>query len=318
MSTPPSPPNTATTKAPAAKGPGPVRSPLAELGMGAAWLVGLAAVSQIVALLFRSNPLAAVVVQAVVVDLAVGHAGVRWDPASDNVPAVKAGAAKASAPKVEGAAKAEGADGAAAVNAEPVAALPQNAPRGIGIGLAVAVAVAAVVLGVSVALGWAKVTLHAGGISMVFAALRSVAIGVRDALLYAGLPLFFVGRARGFPKVAAVVFGALAAGAALSLQSAATPSNVALAIAVSAATAAFWLRDGAGWSAVGVAAGWAFVTGVVLRGGLVDVDWKRGSLAPGLVADGAPAWLAAALMLAAAAAILRAPRAPAVTAAAAR
>ena len=60
-----------------------VRAPLVELGTGAAWLVGLGAVNQIVMIALQSNPLATLVVQAVVVDLAVGKAGVRWDPGAD-------------------------------------------------------------------------------------------------------------------------------------------------------------------------------------------------------------------------------------------
>ncbi len=244
------------------------RAPLVELGLGAAWLVGLGAANQIANVAFASNPLAALVVQAVVVDLAVGKAGVRWDAKADGASETK------------------------------------DALRAIGIGAGVALGVAGAVIGVSAALGWAQVGVHAPNTTLGLGLLRAAAIGVRDTLLYAGLPLYFVGRA-GAPRVAGVVFGGLAAGAALSLHPAATPANVVLAAAVIVAAGALWARTGAGWSAAGVVGGWALFAGAMFRGGLFDVDWKKGALAPGFAADGAPAWIAAGLFVAAAAAALR-------------
>lgn len=264
--------------------PPPPRSPLAELGIGAAWLVGIGAVCQMAAILLGSNPLAVTVVQAVIVDLAVGRAGVRWDPEAD----------------------------------DKTAAETRNATRGIGAGLGAAAAVTAIVMGVSAALGWASFEVHGPTMSLALGTIRAVAIGVRDAQLYVALPLFFVGRATGLgapskpsaprariPLVSAVVFGALAGGASIALLPAATPANVTLAATVLAATGAFWLRDRNGWAAVGVCGGFAFVAGTLLRGGLVDVSWKKGTLAPGLVADGAPAWIAAILFVLVAALVLR-------------
>lgn len=252
-----------------AKGPAaapPPRAPLAELGMGAAWLVGLSAASLIVGALIPSNVLAAAVLQALVVDLGAGRAGVRWDPAADEKGGIHYG----------------------------------NAARRIAIGAGAALGVTALVIGAGAAMGWAKVSAHGPTISLAYGVIRSIAFGVRDGLLYAGLPLYFVGRAKGTPKVAGVVFGALAAGAAIALQPQATPAGVTLAVAVAAAVAAFWAHDGVGWAALGVAAGFPLFAGSVLRGGLVDVDWEwgKGLLAPGLKADGAPAWIAAAGFLA--------------------
>lgn len=249
----------------------PLRSPPVELAIGAAWIVGLAGAGQVVATLFRSNPLAIVVLHAVIVDLAAGRAGVRWEPGSESDTGSDYG--------VLG--------------------------RRIGLGAGVALAVAGGVVAVGALLGWAKVSVHGPTMSLGLGLVRAVALGVRDALLYAGLPLYFVGRARGIPRVAGVVFGALAAGAALVLQAGATPANVALAVAVGAAVAAFWARDGEGWAAAGVAGGFPFFAGVALRGGLLDVDWTRGSFAAGLPADGAPAWLGAAAFLGVAAWLLR-------------
>lgn len=271
--------------------PPPVRSPLAELGIGAAWLIGLTAVCQMVVIVLHSNPLAVTVIQAVIVDLAVGRAGVRWDPEAD----------------------------------DKTAAETRNATRGIGLGLGVAFAVTALVLGVSAALGWATIGVHAPTMSLALGTIRAVAIGVKDAQLYAALPLYFIARAAGIgpgsrpsiaskrlriPVISAVVFGALAGGASIALLPAATPANVALAASVIGATAAFWYRDRAGWAAAGVCGGFAFFAGTLLRGGLVDVGWKRGALAPGVVADGAPAWIAAALFVAVTVGVLRFRRSP--------
>lgn len=257
-------------------GPSP-RAPLAILGTGAAWLVGLSAANQIVAILFASNLLAVVVIQAVVVDLAIGKAGVRWDPAASD----------------------KGSDEV------------KNAARGIAAGAGVALAVAALVTGAGAALGWAKLALHGPTMSLGFVLVRAIAIGVRDSLLLVGLPHAFVKRAGGVPAWSAAAFSALAGGAAIGLQTAATPSNVALAIALTGAAGALWLRAGSGWAAAGLLGGWVLFAGAVLRGALVDVDWLRGSLAPGLIADGAPAWIAAALFALLAVALVRKNSAPA-------
>ena len=179
--------------------------------------------------------------------------------------------------------------------------------------------VLAAVLVPSAALGWATFTAHGPTTSLALGGMRAIAIGVRDAQLLAGLPIYFVGRAMrasprwrasdeaprtpfaragGVPMAAAVVFATLLGGAAIALMPAATPANVALAASVTGATAALWNRDGAGWGAVGLLGGWTFLAGALFRGGLVDVVWRRGALAPGVVADGAPAWIASALFLA--------------------
>jgi hypothetical protein len=275
--TKPSPESSPPTDAPAAKAA--PRGPLVEIGTGAAWIIGLGAACQMAAILLHSNPLAIVTVQAVVVDLAVGRAGLKWDPAANDNTSVER----------------------------------QNAMRGVGIGAGAALAVIACVIGVSAALGWVALTVHGPTTSLGLGAMRAIAIGVRDSQLFAGLPLFFVLRAAsgarpgvpGVPALSAIVFSALLGGAAIALMPAATPANVALAASVSGATAALWYRDGAGWSAVGLSIGWTFLAGALFRGGLVDVAWKKGALAPGVVADGSPAWIGAALFAALAIAAVR-------------
>lgn len=235
------------------------RSPLLEIGKGAAWLIGLSLIGQIVAVLFRANPLAIVVLQAVIYDLALGRVGVRWDPSAKDDEQTSYGPALG------------------------------HIARGAG----AALAVSAAVIALSAAFGWAKVSLHGPTASLGFGLLRSIAIGVRDALMYTGLPIYFLGRARA-PKIVAIVFAALAAGAALSFQPAATPAAIALAISASGAAAVFWAKDGVGWASAGLLGGFPLFAGVVFRGGLLDVDWRSGALVHGLTADGSPAWLGAA------------------------
>ncbi|MFO0592982.1 MAG: hypothetical protein U0441_35905 [Polyangiaceae bacterium] len=239
------------------------RAPLAELGIGAAWIVGIGAACQIAAVLLHSNPLAVVMVQAVLVDLAAGRAGLRWDPAAnDNT-------------STEG----------------------RDALRGVGVGAGASLAVIAVVLLANVALGGVKIDVHTPTLSLALGALRAIAIAARDTQLYAGLPLFFAARA-GVRRPPVVVFAGLMAGSAIAFMPGATPANVVLAASVMAAAAALWSRDDAGWSAAGLVGGYTFIAGTALRGGLADVAWKKGALSPGLVADGLPAWLASALFVA--------------------
>ncbi|MBK8253243.1 MAG: hypothetical protein IPK82_11330 [Polyangiaceae bacterium] len=255
---------------------GAVRSPLAELGTGAAWLVGLSAVAQMIALLFQSNPLAIVVLQAVVIDLALGRAGVRWDPEAD-------------ASEMERQKAAKRADGASSPASKTDTA---RAVRGVAIGMGAAAGVIAAVMLASTAFGWARVSVHIPGTSLAIGLLRAIAVAVRDGLLYAGLPITFVARAKGTPAAVAVVFGAAAAGSVLVLEPAASPANVTLTAAVIAAAAALWHRERNGWMSAGLLFGWSFFAGTVMRGALMDVDWKSGSLTPGVTGAGAPAWIA--------------------------
>jgi len=52
---------------------------LAELGIGAGWLIGISAALRVLDTLLGQAPLASALLGAILVDLAAGRAGVRWD-----------------------------------------------------------------------------------------------------------------------------------------------------------------------------------------------------------------------------------------------
>ncbi len=66
-------------KSEADKAPRPPGPPLAEIGIGLAWLLGAAAMLQIVELLLGRIIMGAAIAGAVIADVASTMAGVRWD-----------------------------------------------------------------------------------------------------------------------------------------------------------------------------------------------------------------------------------------------
>src|SRR5262249_20339273 len=57
----------------------PRRSPLIEIGLGVAWLIGLAAMLRIVEVLLGRSMIGAAIGGAVLVDLGASWAGFQWD-----------------------------------------------------------------------------------------------------------------------------------------------------------------------------------------------------------------------------------------------
>lgn len=249
---------------------GPQRR-LTELALGAAWLVGLAAALQIVSVLLSSSPLAAALAGAVVADVIAARAGVQWtDPLEREGPGRRARVA-----------------------------------RRVGLGAALGALAVLITLGVSAVLGWATVEAGAPSASLGFALARAIALAVRDELLLTGIPFAAAARAGLSPRPA-LVFSALAHGAALGLAPGASPSSFALATALGALAAAVFLRGRCVFAAVAVHASFTALAGAGLRGALLDATWTDGALAAGTQASGPPAWLGAAVFAILAALTLRA------------
>jgi hypothetical protein len=232
--------------------------PLIDLGLGAAWLVGSAAALQILDGVLGRAALGTALAGAILVDFAAGRAGVRWEVDDAGPDAWK------------------------------------RAAQRVAAGAGVALALAAALLGAAVGLGWIDgrgAGMHPSS-ALGFALARAAAIGVRDELLYRGIPLAAAARA-GVPAPIARGFAALSGGAALALVPGVSPAAVALAVGSGWLFAALWERDRAPWAAVGAHATWALVLGSVLHGGLFDADWVKGNLSIDASAAGAPAWVAA-------------------------
>jgi hypothetical protein len=249
------------------EGPSRGSRPLLELGLGAAWLLGVAAVLQILERVLPAVSVGVAILGALLVDYCAGRSGVRWTT-------------------VEG--------------ESPLAA------RRVAGGAAVALAVGLGVILVARAAGWLAghgEGVHASS-AIGFAVLRAAAVATRDELLYRGIPLAAAARAGVRPSVARA-FAALVGGAAIALVPGSSPAAVALAVAGGWLSASLWARDRGAWGAVGAAAAWQVLFGSVLHGGLFDVDWMVGNLAIGVGSWGPPAWLATAALAAAGVGVTR-------------
>lgn len=245
--------------------PAPPR-PLTELGLGAAWLVGVAGALQLVERLIGSAALAAPIAGAVLVDVAASRAGARWDARG------------------------------------PVAW--QDAARRVARGAALAVVIGAAVTAPAAIAGWISGRLVQPGAAILFAVIRAAAVAARDELLYRGIPLAAAERA-GVHPLAARAFAALSGAAAIALIPGVSAAAIALALASGWLFATLWQHERSGWAAAGAHAGWALFTGSILHGGLFDADWTTGNLSIGSGSSGAPAWLATAAMVVASAILER-------------
>lgn len=254
------------------------RLPLTELGLGAAWLVGSAAVLLVLDSVLGAASMATALIGALVLDMAASRAGVTWDVAGWRGEAVDSPRA-------------------------PMA--PRRIVARVAAGALVALITGGAVVALAAALRW--LTGHGEGVhlssALGFALVRAAAVAVRDELLHRGIPLFAAARA-GVPAPVARAFSALVSGAAIALLPGVTPAAVALAVGSGWLFAALWERDRGAWAAIGAHAAWVLLVGSGLHGGLFDVDWTVGNLAVGPSASGAPAWLAAAALGAAGLAVL--------------
>ena len=181
---------------------------------------------------------AAVVVQLVIVEFGTGRLGVAW---SDPLAPMPTGAA-----------------------------MTRRALRGAAFGAAAAV----VLVGASVLARVAELSFGTFGIAPIAVGLvTSAAAGARDELLLRGLVLRALGPRAELPTRLAVC---AAAGVAWRYGTTPNVTWPALAFAglSAAAFAALWIRDRGAWLAVGANAAFAFCSGTLAQGSLLDVRGK--------------------------------------------
>jgi hypothetical protein len=221
-------------------------------------MLALAAVLRGLEAIVGQNPFALPIAGAIAAELIAAQVGVTWSNL-DGKPAALGDLARASA------------KGAAPI----------------------AIAVVLVV-GVGRAFGIAEVDAGHPSATLLFAAVRAVAIGARDELLFRGIPLAAAERAK-VPRTAAITFGVLAGVASLAWMPSVTPAAIALEACSGLAFALLW-RWGT-VSAVAAHAAWALLIGAGLHGSVIEVSWSRGALAIGAHAEGPPAAIAAVAIL---------------------
>lgn len=252
------------------------RKKLAEIGMGAAWITGLFAAISIADALLGKTPLAAALAGAVLSDLGAGFAGVRWD---------SLGAAAAKGDKKKSDQKA-------------------STFYAIGFGSIASFFILALTLGISAVFGWISADAGTPSAALLLALVRAAALAVRDELCFRGIPFATAARA-GLPPWMALVFGSLAGCASMTFASAFNPAAMVLSVASGLFFGALWLRFRCAWAAVSAHAAFLFLIGPGMRGGLLDVAWSNGALAPQHRSYGGGAFLCALVFALAAAALLR-------------
>ena len=257
-----------TAKAPKVKAPRPFGTPLVELGLGLAWLLGTVAALQAVELLFSKFIMAVAISGAVIADVASTWAGVRWD---------------------EGTKRAW-----------------KDAVGRLAAGAGLVAAVIAVTFAVGAVMGRVDVQAGAPSAGIFLVILKCAAIALRDELIFRGIPIVAAARA-GVPAPIARGFAALAGAASIASLPGVSAASLMLAAATGWLFATLWQRDRGAWSAVGAHAAWALLTGAVLRGGVVDMAFKEGNLMLGPRASGVPAWIAAGAAVVAAVVLPRLP-----------
>jgi hypothetical protein len=272
------------------------RQRLAEIGLGAAFLVGLAAALQIVELVLGKSPLASAIAGAVVADIVAARAGVRWDssPPRPKPGEPLAGANTKTAPTTPD------------EKPHPAATPNEIQPtpvRHTAIGMAAALIAMVATLTLGALFGWVQIDAGGPSTSIAFGILRATAIGVRDELMLRGIILTAASRARLHPLLGAS-FAALAGGASLALIPAVSLGAIALAVTSGFFFALLWQRFQGAWAAVGASAFWAFLIGTATRGGILDVTWLSGSLVSSGRSTGGAAYLAAAIFALLSAALL--------------
>lgn len=231
-----------------------IASPTRHVVRGVAWLVGTAIAVRLAEMVVGRSPLGAALAGAVIVDLAMTRAGVRWD--------------------------------------EHEGLSPNRSwsfvSKRIGIGVAAASVLVVLPLVVSLIVGAATISAGTPSTSLIFGLLRGVAVGVRDELLYRGLPLLVAARA-GVRESWGVGYAALVGAAPLVLAEGSSWEAVAVAVGQGALFAMLWVRTNTAWTPVAAHAAWVMLAGVGLRGGFVEVSWASGMLADGARTRGLPA-----------------------------
>ncbi len=231
----------------------PAVTPLGEIARGVAWLVGTAIAVRVVETLIGRSPLGAALAGAVVVDLAMTRAGVRWDDDDQRAKSTKS-----------------------------------TLWRNIGIGVAIASGLVLVPLALGVIVGAATVRPGTISSTLIFGMLRSGADGVRTELLYRGLPLLVAARTN-IREPLAIGYAAVAGTTPLLLMEQMPWEAFLVALSQGILFAMLWVRTNSAWASVSAHAAWIFLAGVGLRGALVETSWTSGLLAENARIRGLPA-----------------------------
>jgi hypothetical protein len=236
--------------------PSRIASSLAELGTGAAWLLGLTAALLLADGLLHHLPMARTLLTALATGIAVGRAGVVWDEADPSGDDYKRSGRL----------------------------LLGGIARGLGAG-AIALAVAALA-------GWVTIDRGRPGLGAIISTVVAAATTVREELLFRALPFHFAKRAC-IDDRATVVFATLLSPTPFLLAPGATPAAVALSLGFGFLSARLLARTRSVWSSIGSMVAARIVLGPALQTAVLACAWQKGEATMSPLAAAAPAWIAA-------------------------
>ena len=247
-----------------------LRAPLAELGIGAAWLLGLSATLTLADGFLGQVPIARAILGGLLASIAAGRAGIVWD------------------------------------REDPEGESPKRAVRGVGLGVALSATACLSAILIAHFASWATVRPGHPEVMLLLSVMAAAGNAVREEVILRAIPLHFAQRS-GIGAAWAMGFAALLSPASFLLSSATTPASVALAIAAGLLSARLLWQTGSLWTAIGANVAFSLLTGALAHGGLFDIAWWKGELAHGALAWGPPAAVGAVLLGLSALAVGRGP-----------
>lgn len=254
-----SPASSTPSREPSPSRPPPRRNArLGELGLGVAWLVGLAAALTLIDAVLREAPLARLVLGALIASVAVSRAHVVWDRDDPEDASMK----------------------------RPVLL----ALRGAAPAFAAVVAVC----GVSIVFGFVTIESASPDVGTLIGLLGAGAMAMRDELLYRALPLHFARRAA-VPRAFAVAFASLIGAIPLLASRGTDLAHVAVTVAVGALAAITMSSTRSVWAGIGAHLAFWSAWGPLSQAAFVHLHWKIGGVGA-THSEGAPAWLGAAIV----------------------
>lgn len=247
-------PSRPSSAAPASNAP-PPHDRLREIGIGAALLVGLAALLTLLDALLREVPLARLVLGALLASVVTSRAHVVWDRDDPEDASMK----------------------------RPVFLSLRGAAPAFASVLVIAI--------VSVVFGFATVEMARADVGAIVGVLGAGASAVRDELLYRAIPLHFASRAA-VPRPFAVAFASLAGAIPLLASRGTDSAHLSLTVAVGLLAALAMSTTRSIWAGIGAHFAFWAAWGPLSQVAFVHLEWKVGSIGA-MHSEGAPAWVAA-------------------------
>lgn len=156
---------------------------------------------------------------------------------------------------------------------------------------------------VAIVLGHMSVISGSPSLMVLASVVGAFTHAIRDELLYRAIPLRFMTEAK-VPPLPAILFVTLLSPTPF-LVTGPSPAAIAMSLSSGLLFSVVYVRMAGAWAAITAHGVVLVLTGPLLRGGLLEATFHHGELETGALASGAPAFIASALFLLAAAWVWR-------------